>query len=129
MKTLKLFRLLSMIAGLACFLIYCLPEGEAGYDWAMIVVLVFFLVIGPASLIANLKREDHPQTLSEFKKGYVVMSIILLAIVLGLCATGLILGLGSLWMNLAFTFATIYSMLNFIILYKARKAFEAENTI
>lgn len=57
------------------------------------------------------------------------MSIILLAIVLGLCATGLILGLGSLWMNLAFTFATIYSMLNFIILYKARKAFEAENTI
>lgn len=58
MKTLKLARLLSMIAGLACFMIYCLPEanGGAGYDWAMIAVLVLFLVVGPASLIGNIKE-------------------------------------------------------------------------
>lgn len=127
MKTLKLFRLLSMIAGLLCFLISCLPQGEAGYDWAMIVVLAFFLVIGPASLIANIKREDNPQTLSEYNKGYVIMSVILFVIVLGLCATGLILGLGSLWMNLAFTFVILYNMLNHIILYKAKKAYDSEN--
>lgn len=127
MKILKLFRLLSMIAGLLCFLISCLPQGEAGYDWAMIVVLAFFLVIGPASLIANIKREDNPQTLSEYNKGYVIMSVILFAIVLGLCATGLILGLGSLWMNLAFTFVILYNMLNHIILYKAKKAYDSEN--
>ncbi len=55
------------------------------------------------------------------------MSAVLMAIVLGLCATGLILGLGSLWMNLAFTFVTIYNLLNHIILYKAKKAYDSEN--
>ena len=129
MTTLKLFRLLSMIAGLACFMLYCLPEasGEAGYDWMMTAVLVLFLVIGPASLIGNIKREEHPQTLTEYKKGYVVMCVILFVIVLGLCATGLIVGLGSFWMNLAFTFATLYNLFNAIILYKAKKAYDSEN--
>ena len=122
MKTLKVFRLLSMIAGLACFMIYCLPEanGEAGYDWMMIAILVLFMVIGPASLIGNIKREEHPQTLTEYKKGYVIACVILL----GLCATGLIAGLGTLWMNLAFTFATLYNLFNAIILYKAKKAYD-----
>ena len=129
MKTLKLLRLLSMIAGLACFMIYCLTEadGEAGYDWMMIAVLVLFLVIGPASLIGNIKREEHPQTLTEYKKGYVVMCVILFVIVLGLCATGLIVGLGTLWMNLAFTFVTLYNLFNAIILYKAKKAYDNKN--
>ena len=129
MKTLKLFRLLSMIAGLACFMLYCLPEasGEAGYDWMMIAVLVLLLVIGPASLISSIKREEYPQTLTEYKKGYVVMCVILFVIVLGLCAAGLIAGLGTLWMNLAFTFATLYNLFNAIILYKAKKAYDSEN--
>ena len=129
MKTLKLFRMLSMIAGLACFMIHCLPEadGEAGYDWMMIAVLVLLLVIGPASLISSIKREEHPQTLTEYKKGYVGMCVILFVIVLGLCATGLIVGLGSFWMNLAFTFATLYNLFNAIILYKAKKAYDSEN--
>ena len=125
MKALKLFRALSMAAGLACFMISCLPEGDGGYDWPMIVVLVFFLVIGPASLVANIKREEHPQTLTEYNKGYLVISTVLMAIVFGLCVTGIILGLGSFWMNLAFTFATIYNLLNHIILYKAKKASSA----
>ena len=129
MTTLKLFRLLSMIAGLACFMIHCLPEanGEAGYDWMMIAVLALLLAIGPASLISSIKREEYPQTLTEYKKGYVVMCVILFVIVLGLCATGLIVGLGTLWMNLAFTFATLYNLFNAIILYKAKKAYDSEN--
>ena len=129
MKTLKLFRLLSMIAGLACFMIHCLPEanGEAGYDWMMIAVLALLLAIGPASLISSIKREEYPQTLTEYKKGYVVMCVILFVIVLGLCSTGLIVGLGTLWMNLAFTFATLYNLFNAIILYKAKKAYDSEN--
>ena len=125
MKALKFFRLLSMAAGLLCFLISCLPQGEDGYDWAMITVLVLFLVIGPTSLIANIKRENHPQTLAEYNTGYLVISTVLMAIVFGLCVTGIILGLGSFWMNLAFTFATIYNLLNHIILYKAKKTSSA----
>ena len=127
MKPLKIFRMLSMAAGLLCFLISCLPQGDGGYGWPMIIVLVFFLVIGPASLIANIKREEHPQRLTEYNKGYLIISAVLMAIVLGLCATGLILGLGTLWMNLAFTFVTFYSLLNHIILYKAKKAYDNKN--
>ena len=128
MKALKLFRALSMAGGLTCFMISCLPDikGENGYDWMMIAVLVLFMVIGPASLIGNIKREEHPQTLIEYKKGYVIMCVILFVIVLGLCATGLIVGLGTLWMNLAFTFATLYNLFNAIILYKAKKAYDAK---
>ena len=125
MKTLKLFRLLSMSAGLLCFLISCLPQGDDGYGWPMIIVLVFFLVIGPASLIANIKREEHPQRLAEYNKGYLILSAVLMAIVLGLCATGLIFGLGTLWMNLAFTFVTLYNLLNHIILYKAKQSYDS----
>ena len=70
MKTLKVFRLLSMIAGLVCFMIYCLPEanGEAGYDWMMIAVLVLFMVIGPASLIGNIKRGKILRRLPNIRK-------------------------------------------------------------
>lgn len=127
MKTLKLFRMLAMASGFLCFMISCLPQDDAGYDWAMITVLVFFLVIGPTSLVANIKREDHPQTLTEYNKGYVIMNAVLIVIVLGLCATGLILGFGSFWINLAFTFATISNLLNHIILYKTKKAYDSEN--
>ena len=131
MKALKLFRLLSMLAGLTCFMICCLPEtkGEAGYDWLMIAVLVLVLVIGPTSLISHIKREEHPQTLTEFKKGYVIVCAVLFAIVSALCAVGLIVGLGTLWMNLAFMFVTLYNLFNAIILYKAKRLMTPESLI
>ena len=55
------------------------------------------------------------------------MNIILFVIVLGLCATGIIAGLGTVWMNLAFTFATLYNLFNAIILYKAKKAYDKKS--
>ena len=42
-----------------------------------------------------------------------------------LYAAGLIVGLGTLWMNLAFTFVTLYNLFNAIILYKAKKAYDS----
>ena len=72
MKTLKLFRALSMAGGLTCFMISCLPDikGENGYDWMMIAVLVLFLVIGPASLIGNIKREEHPDPIQLIQRNH-----------------------------------------------------------
>ena len=42
MKTLKLFRALSMAGGLTCFMISCLPDikSENSYDWMMIAAVV-----------------------------------------------------------------------------------------
>ncbi len=115
-----------MAAGLACFMISCLPADGAGYDWTMIAILALFLVIVPTGLIGNIKRENQPQTLTEYKKGYFIMTIVLAAIVTGLCITGLVAGFGSPWMNLAFLFCTIYTLLNHTILYKAKKAYDSK---
>lgn len=126
MKTIKILRVLAMAAGLACFMISCLPADGAGYDWTMIAILALFLVIVPTGLIGNIKRENQPQTLTEYKKGYFIMTIVLAAIVTGLCITGLVAGFGSPWMNLAFLFCTIYTLLNHMILYKAKKAYDSK---
>ena len=92
MKTLKLFRALSMAGGLTCFMISCLPDikGENGYDWMMIAVIALVLVILPTSLISRIKREDHPETLTIYTKGYHILNIISGGIMIGLCITAIV---------------------------------------
>ena len=87
MKTLKLFRALSMAGGLTCFMISCLPDikDENGYDWMMIAAITLVLVILPTTLIVMIKRENHPETLTEFNKGYHTINVICASILIGLC--------------------------------------------
>ena len=128
MKALKLFRALSMAGGLTCFMISCLPDikGENGYDWMMIAALTVVLVILPAGLISRIKRENHPETLTEFNKGYHVINVILAAILIGLCITAVIVKSEMMWMGLAFGFIALYHLLNSFIFYNARKVYEEE---
>ena len=128
MKALKLFRALSMAGGLTCFMISCLPDvkGENGYDWMMIAALTLVMVILPAGLISRIKRENHPETLTEFNKGYHVINVILAAILIGLCITAVIVKSEMMWMGLAFGFIALYHLLNSFIFYNARKAYEEE---
>ena len=128
MKALKLFRALSMAGGLTCFMISCLPDikGENGYDWMMIAALTLVLVILPTGLISRIKRENHPETLTEFNKGYHVINVILAAILIGLCITAVIVKSEMMWMSLAFGFIALYHLLNSFIFYNARKAYEEE---
>ena len=128
MKALKLFRALSMAGGLTCFMMSGLPniKGENGYDWMMIAALTLVLVILPAGLISRIKRENHPETLTEFNKGYHVINVILAAILIGLCITSVIVKSEMMWMGLAFGFIALYHLLNSFIFYNARKAYEEE---
>ena len=128
MKALKLFRALSMAGGLTCFMISGLPniKGENGYDWMMIAALTLVLVILPTGLISRIKRENHPETLTEFNKGYHVINVILAAILIGLCITAVIVKSEMMWMGLAFAFVGLYHLLNSFIFYNARKAYEEE---
>ena len=128
MKTLKLFRTLSMAGGLTCFMISCLPDikCENGYDWMMIAALALVLVILPAGLISRIKRENHPEILTEFNKGYHVINVILAAILIGLCITAVIVKSEMMWMGLAFGFIALYHLLNSFIFYNARKVYEEE---
>ena len=128
MKALKLFRALSMAGGLTCFMISGLPniKGENGYDWMMIAALTLVLVILPTGLISRIKRENHPETLTEFNKGYHIINVILAAILIGLCITAVIVKSEMMWMGLAFGFIALYHLLNSFIFYNARKAYEEE---
>ena len=56
MKTLKLFRALSMAGGLTCFMISCLPDikGENGYDWMMIAAITLVLVMRPSIQLLHI---------------------------------------------------------------------------
>ena len=128
MKALKLFRALSLAGGLTCFMISGLPniKGENGYDWMMIAALTLVLVILPTGLISRIKRENHPETLTEFNKGYHVINVILAAILIGLCITAVIVKSEMMWMGLAFGFIALYHLLNSFIFYNARKVYEEE---
>ena len=128
MKALKLFRALSMAGGLTCFMISGLPniKGENGYDWMMIAALALVLVILPTGLISRIKRENHPETLTEFNKGYHVINVILAAILIGLCITAVIVKSEMMWMGLAFGFIALYHLLNSFIFYNARKVYKEE---
>ena len=129
MKTLKLFRALSMAGGLTCFMISCLPDikGENGYDWMMIAAIMLVLVILPTTLIVRIKRENHPETLTEFNKGYHTINVICAIILIGLCITAVIVKSEMMWMTLAFAFVALFNMFNSFIFYKTRKAYEEEN--
>ena len=129
MKTLKLFRALSMAGGLTCFMISCLPDikGENGYDWMMIAAIMLVLVILPTTLIVRIKRENHPETLTEFNKGYHTINVICAIILIGLCITAVIVKSEMMWMTLAFAFVALFNIFNSFIFYKTRKAYEEEN--
>ena len=128
MKTLKLFRALSMAGGLTCFMISCLPDikGENGYDWMMIAAIALVLVVLPTTLIVRIKRENHPESLTEFTKGYHTINIIASAIMIGLCLIAVIVKSEMMWMALAFAFVALFNMFNSFIFYNARKAYEEE---
>ena len=130
MKALKLFRALSLAGGLTCFMISGLPniKGENGYDWMMIAALTMVLVILPTGLISRIKRENHPETLTEFNKGYHIINVILATILIGLCITAVIVKSEMMWMGLAFGFIALYHLLNSFIFYNARKAYEEEKS-
>ena len=129
MKTLKLFRALSMAGVLTCFMISCLPDikGENGYDWMMIAAITLVLVILPTTLIVRIKRENHPETLTIYTKGYHILNIISGSIMIGLCITAIVVKSEMMWMALAFAFVALFNMFNSFIFYKTRKAYEEEN--
>lgn len=127
MKTLKACRLLALIASLALIMIHLLPEmkGEGGYDWVMIAILVIFLVFLPASLMSKIFREKHPESLTEYKKGYMAMQWAFAGIFICMCIAACILVKDNICLYLAFALATVSNLLNSIILHRVKKEFDA----
>ena len=133
MKTLKITRLLSLIATLVFMLIAFLPEAiNETDDWIMIVVLAVAFVALPINLIYYTKREKSSRYLVDTENGMLLLNIIVFGILLIMNAVGLVVvlinGGGSYWGYLSWISASLYIILNNIILYKAKKTFDAKNS-
>ena len=133
MKTLKITRLLSLIATLVFMLIAFLPEAiNETDDWIMIVVLAVAFVALPTNLMYYTKREKSSRYLVDTENGMLLLNVIVFGILLIMNGVGLVVvlvnGGGSCWGYLSWISASLYIILNNIILYKAKKAFDAENS-
>lgn len=130
MKTLKVCRIVSMIAFIALFLTELIMQmTRVEMNWWVIAILAALAILAPINLRYSTKRERNPKLLSEADMGYTVYVIISSSILIVLGITGIFVDYfntsGSPWGYLSWSFAAGYQIFNSIILYKAKKAYEA----
>lgn len=130
MKTLKVCRIVSMIAFIALFLTELIMQmTRVEMNWWVIAILAPLAILAPINLRHSTKRERNPKLLSEADMGYTVYVIISSSILIVLGITGIFVDYfntsGSPWGYLSWSFAAGYQIFNSIILYKAKKAYEA----
>ena len=132
MKTLKITRLLSLIATLVFMSIAFLPKAiNETDDWIMIVVLAVAFVALPINLMYYTKREKSSRYLVDTENGMLLLNVIVFGILLIMNGVGLVVvlvnGGGSCWGYLSWISVSLYIILNNIILYKAKKAYDSKN--
>ena len=134
MRILKVCRIVSMIAFVALFIIELVIQTTMRYEmnwWiiAIIAIIAVLAILAPINLRYSTKRERNPKLLSEADMGYTVYVIISSSILIVLGITGIFVDYfntsGSPWGYLSWSFAAGYQIFNSIILYKAKKAYEA----
>lgn len=127
MKTLKLIRLISIIAALgilAAYTIVYIFQGEYQmFNW---IILLSCLVLVPLLLITEFKKEQHPNLLVKHDKKR-------RNIMLCLCAIMLVIGIYDMiafhktWKGLPFILIVIYLATTSVIRYKIRQQYLEEN--
>ena len=129
MKTLKLIRMISIIAALgilAAYTIVYIFQGEYQmFNW---IILLSCLVLVPLLIITEFKKEKFPNLLiNHGKKRRNIM--------LCLCAIALAIGLYDMiafdkgWKGLPFIFIVIYLASTSLIRYKIRQQYTEENSL
>lgn len=132
MKTLKVCRIVSMIAFVALFIIELVIQTTMRYEmnWWVIAILAALAILAPVNLRYSTKRERNPRLLSETDKGYTLYVIITSSIMIVLGITGIFVDFfnnsGSPWGYLAWCSAAAYQIFNSIILYRAKIAYEVK---
>lgn len=134
MKTLKICRLVSSVALTICYMMFVIPKLVNNDPNLVLIASVALLVIGlPISLIARMKNEKNPSYLAKTEMGMIYVEYIVPVLMIGFFIFGIIMehvvGRDNIWLVMTALFAGIYSACNNTILYKAKKAYDAENTI
>ena len=117
MKTLKVCRIVSMIAFIALFLTELIMQmTRVDMNWWVIAILAALAILAPVNLRYSTKRERNPKLLSEADMGYTVYVIISSSILIVLGITGIFVDYfntsGSPWGYLSWSFAAGYQIFN-----------------
>ncbi|MBO5877671.1 MAG: hypothetical protein J6Q37_08565 [Bacteroidales bacterium] len=129
MKILKILRLVLLAAGVICLAAAVAPRVmvQGKPDWMMIVLLAICVIAIPISYVQRIKKQQSEMYLSRAEKGMIIAYIVLWSIFTLISVYGLVTTSSLRLSGLALVFIGASAILNYIILYRLKKNFEAEH--
>ena len=131
MKTLKYCRMASFVPMMAFLIVFFVYRTlDKGFDGILATTLGLIFIFGSVSLYTRIKNENNPAYLAKTEKGMIIANFVSIVLMTALSIVGFCWGPGGYfnWLYLAIVSGMIYSTTNNIILYKAKKAYDAENS-
>ena len=128
MKILKILRLVLLAAGVICLAAAVAPRVmvQGKPDWMMIVLLGICVIAIPISYVQRIKKQQSEMYLSRTEKGMIITYIVLWSIFTLISVYGLVTS--SLRLSgLALVFIGAAAIIDYMILYRLKKDFEAEH--
>lgn len=133
MKTLKICRMASFVPMMAFFVVFFVCRTlDTGFDGFLASVFGVIIIFGSVSFCARVKNENNPAYLAKTERGMIIANFITPIL---LTALYIIVDFSwelkeyFNWLGLAVISGVIYSTADNIILYKAKKAYDTENSI
>ena len=129
MKILKILRLVLLAVGVICLAAAVAPRimVQGKPDWMMIVLLAICVIAIPISYVQRIKKQQSEMYLSKAEKGMIIAYIVLWSIFTLISVYGLVTTSSLRLSGLALVFIGASAILNYIILYRLKKNFEAEH--
>ena len=129
MKALKYCRTASFVPMMAFLIVFFVYRTlDKGFDGILATTFGVIIIFGSLSLYTRIKNENDPAYLAKTEKGMIIANFVSIVLMTALSIVGFCCGVGYFnWLYLAITAAVIYSTINNIILYKAKKAYDTEN--
>lgn len=128
MKILKILRLVLLATGVICLAAAVAPRVmvQGKPDWMMIVLLAICVIAIPISYVQRIKKQQSEMYLSRTEKGMIITYIVLWSIFTLISVYGLVTS--SLRLSgLALVFIGAAAIIDYVILYRLKKDFEAEH--
>ena len=128
MKILKILRLVLLAVGVICLAAALAPRVmvQGKPDWMMIVLLAICVIAIPISYVQRIKKQQSEMYLSRAEKGMIIAYIVLWSIFTLISVYGLVTS--SLRLSgLALVFIGASAIIDYMILYRLKKDFEAEH--
>ena len=129
MKILKILRPILLAAGVICLAAAVAPRVmvQGKPDWMMIVLLAICVIAIPISYVQRIKKQQSEMYLSRTEKGMIITYIVLWSIFTLISVYGLVTTCSLRLSGLALVFIGASAIIDYMILYRLKKNFEAEH--